>query len=103
MIEAGMPPVVAAVNGHALGAGMILAMSCDYVVAASSARFASPELTIGVAAPLEGFLLTWIVGLGRARSMFYTGEAIHADAAKVAGLAQEVVAPKDCEVEERSG
>lgn len=40
-------PVVAAVNGHAMGAGLILAMCCDYAVAAEPARFATPELTIG--------------------------------------------------------
>lgn len=89
-------PVVAAVNGHALGAGMILAMSCDYVVAASSARFGTPELTIGVAAPLQGFLLPWIVGLGRSRAMFFTGEAVQAEEAQRIGLIQETVPLENC-------
>lgn len=89
-------PIVAAVNGHALGAGMILAMSCDYVVASASAQFGTPELTIGVAAPLEGFLLPWVVGLGRARAMFFTGEAIAANEAHHAGLAQEIAPADEC-------
>jgi enoyl-CoA hydratase len=89
-------PVIAAVNGHALGAGMILAMSCDYAVASNSARFGTPELTIGVAAPLEAFLLPWIVGLGRARAMFFTGQAIEAEEASRVGLVQQVVTPADC-------
>jgi len=83
-------PVVAAVNGFALGAGLILAMSCDYVVAAPHAVFGAPELTIGVAAPLEGFLLPYFVGIGRARGMFYTGARIDAEQAMNIGLANEL-------------
>ena len=89
-------PIVAAVNGNALGAGMILAMSCDYVVASESARFGTPELTIGVAAPLEGFLLPWIVGLGKARAIFYMGQALPATEAMSAGIAHEIVLTDDC-------
>lgn len=85
-------PVVAAVNGFALGAGLILAMSCDYAVAAPHAAFGSPELTIGVAAPLEAFLLPSFVGLARARAMFYTGARLSAEHAVAAGLVNEVVA-----------
>jgi enoyl-CoA hydratase/carnithine racemase len=89
-------PVVGAVNGHALGAGMILVMSCDYAVASSSASFGTPELTIGVAAPLEGFLLPWIVGLGRARAMFFTGRRMDAEEAVQVGLVHEVTEPMAC-------
>jgi enoyl-CoA hydratase/carnithine racemase len=89
-------PVVAAVNGFALGAGFILVMSCDYAVASSNARFGTPELTIGVAAPLEGFLLPSIVGLGRARAMFYTGKQIDANEATDLGLVHEVTSPESC-------
>jgi enoyl-CoA hydratase/carnithine racemase len=83
-------PVVAAVNGHALGAGLILAMSCDYTVAARHATFGAPELTIGVAAPLEGFLLPYFVGVARARAMFYTGARLQAEQAVAIGLINEV-------------
>jgi enoyl-CoA hydratase/carnithine racemase len=89
-------PVVAAVNGFALGAGLILVMSCDYAVAAVTARFGTPELTIGVAAPLEGFLLPWIVGLGHARRLFYTGRQLDAAEAERAGLVHEVIEAESC-------
>jgi enoyl-CoA hydratase/carnithine racemase len=89
-------PVVAAVNGFALGAGLILVMTCDYVVAANTARFGTPELTIGVAAPLEGFLLPLIVGLGHARRMFYTGRQLDAVEAERLGLVHEVAESEKC-------
>jgi enoyl-CoA hydratase/carnithine racemase len=85
-------PVIAAVNGFALGAGLILAMSCDYAVAAPHASFGAPELSIGVAAPLEGFLLPYFVGLARARAMFYTGNRVDAEEAVAIGLINEVTA-----------
>jgi len=85
-------PVIAAVNGYALGAGLILAMSCDYIVAARHAAFGAPELTIGVAAPLEGLLLPYFVGLARARALFYTGERIQAEEALAFGLINEIAA-----------
>lgn len=89
-------PIVAAVNGYALGAGLILVMVCDYAVASTTARFGAPELTIGVAAPLEGLLLPWIVGLGRARAMFFTGKQIDAYEAAQIGLVHEVAEPDSC-------
>lgn len=89
-------PVVAAVNGSALGAGLILVMCCDYAVASESARFGAPELTLGVAAPLEGLLLPWIVGLGHAKAMFYTGRQLPAGEAFRVGLVHEVVEPDRC-------
>jgi enoyl-CoA hydratase/carnithine racemase len=89
-------PVVAAVNGYALGAGLIIVMCCDYAVTSTTARFGAPELTLGVAAPLEGLLLPWIVGLGRARAMFYTGRQIAPEEALGMGLVHEVVDPERC-------
>lgn len=89
-------PVVAAVNGFALGAGCILVMTCDYAVAADTARFGTPELTIGVSAPLEGFLLPLIVGLGHARRLFYTGQQLDPTEANRLGLVQEVIGFNEC-------
>lgn len=83
-------PIVAAVNGVALGAGLILAMSCDYTVASKHASFGTPELTIGVAVPLEGFLLPYLIGLARARAMYFTGARVSADEATSIGLINEV-------------
>jgi enoyl-CoA hydratase/carnithine racemase len=79
-------PVVAAINGYALGAGLILGMVADYSVAATTAQLGTPELTIGVAAPLEGLLLPSLVGLARARELFYLGERIDAEQAQRIGL-----------------
>lgn len=84
-------PVVAAVNGHALGAGLNLVMSCDYVVSVPDASFGAPELSIGVCDPLEGFLLPFIVGFGTARAMYYTGRRLAAEAASDHGLVHEIV------------
>jgi len=89
-------PVIAAVNGFALGAGLILVTVCDYAVAAATARFGTPELTIGVSAPLEGFLLPWIVGLGHARRLFYTGKQLDAAEAQRLGVIHEVTEPERC-------
>jgi enoyl-CoA hydratase len=83
-------PVVAAVNGHALGAGLILSMVTDYSVAATTARLGTPELTIGVAAPLEGLLLPALVGLTRARELFYLGQPVGAEEAHRIGLVNAV-------------
>jgi enoyl-CoA hydratase/carnithine racemase len=88
-------PVVAAVNGYALGAGMILTMATDYSVAAATAQFGTPELSIGVAAPLEGLLLPALVGLARARELFYLGKRVDAETAQGMGLINEVVPPED--------
>lgn len=89
-------PVVAAVNGYALGAGAITVMCCDYSVAASRSQLGTPELTIGVAAPLEGLLLPWIVGLGKARAMFFRAQRLTAIQAAEAGLVHEVVPDDQC-------
>jgi len=89
-------PVVAAVNGYAFGAGAITVMCCDYSVAASRSHLGTPELTIGVAAPLEGLLLPWIVGLGKARAMFFRAQRLTAIEALEAGLVHEVVPDDRC-------
>jgi enoyl-CoA hydratase len=83
-------PIVAAVNGYALGTGFILTLVSDYVVADPAARFGVPELAIGVATPLEALLLPWFVGLGRARALFYMADHLEAGQAHHYGLVQEV-------------
>ncbi len=88
-------PVVAAVNGTALGAGFILTMCCDYTVASDQATFGTPELQIGVTAPLEGLLLPWIVGVGHARAMFYARRRLNAVTAASLGLVHEIVPGPD--------
>ncbi len=89
-------PVAAAVRGYALGAGLNLVLCCDYAVGSTDARFAAPELTLGVTDPLEGLLLPWVVGLGHARSLYYTGRRLDADEALRLGVLHEVVDPDRC-------
>lgn len=87
-------PVVAAVNGPAIGAGLDLACMCDVRVAASSALFAESFVKLGIV-PGDGgaWLLPRIVGMARASLLTLTGETIDAARALEYGLVAEVVAP----------
>jgi enoyl-CoA hydratase len=89
-------PVVAAVNGFALGGGLELALLCDFMIGAATAKFGQPEVNVGV---LPGFgatqLLVRRVGIAWARQLLYTGELIGAEEARTIGLINEVVAPAD--------
>lgn len=87
-------PVLAAVNGHALGAGLELAMACDVRVASSAAKFGQPEIALGLIPGGGGTQrLPRLVGQGRAARMVLTGEAIDAATAERWGLVDEVVEP----------
>ena len=76
-------PVIAAVNGHALGAGFELALACDLRVAARGATFGLPEVRVGVPSVIEAALLAPLVGPGRAAELLLCGESIGADEALV--------------------
>ena len=88
-------PIIAAVNGFALGGGLELALLCDFMIAASSAKLGQPEVNVGV---LPGFggtqRLPRRIGIGRARQLLYTGELIDAARALSIGLVNEVTAPE---------
>ncbi len=85
-------PVVAAVNGFALGGGMELALACDIVLAAESAKFGQPEINLGIVPGFGGTQrLTRRVGLSAARWLIYTGEMIDAQEARRLGLVHRVV------------
>ena len=87
-------PVIAAVNGYALGGGMELALSCHLRVASEKARFGLPEVKLGIIPGYGGTVrLPRIVGRGRALEMILTGEMIDAQRALGMGLVNKVVAP----------
>ena len=89
-------PIVAAVDGAAVGIGTTLLLHCDLVYATPSARFAVPFAPLGlVPEAASSRLLVELVGYRRAMAMFLLGEAMDADAALDAGLVNELVAPDE--------
>jgi enoyl-CoA hydratase len=85
-------PVIAAVNGFALGGGLELALACDFMIAASSARFGQPEINLGVIPGFGGSQrLPRRVGIARARELIYSGDMIDAAEALRIGLVNRVV------------
>ena len=85
-------PVVAAVNGFALGGGCELALACDFIYASENARFGLPEVSLGI---LPGFggtqRLTRLLGRARAKELIFTGDMIDAAKAEEIGLVLDVV------------
>ena len=87
-------PVIALVNGYALGGGCELAMACDWIVASDRAMFGQPEVSLGVVAGFGGTQrLPRLVGRAMAIDLLVTGRMIKADEALRIGLVNQVVAP----------
>jgi enoyl-CoA hydratase/carnithine racemase len=84
-------PVICVVNGPAIGGGAELAAFGDIVIATPKARFAQPEITIGVFPPLASTILPFLVGPKRALEIILTGEAINAERALELGLVTRLV------------
>ena len=85
-------PVIAAVNGFALGGGCELAMACDIRICSDNARFGQPEVGLGIIPGFSGTVrLARLVGMGMAKQLIYTGKAIKANEALRIGLVNEVV------------
>lgn len=103
LFEALEVPVIAAVNGPAIGAGCDLACMCDVRIASEKAIFAESFVKVGIV-PGDGgaWLLPRIVGFSKACEMALTGEAIKADEALKIGLVSKVVAPDDLLAEARA-
>jgi len=84
-------PVIAAVNGFALGGGLELALACDFIYASDKAKFALPEVSLGLIPGFGGTQrLPRRVSAGLARELVYSGKTIDAATAKAAGLVNEV-------------
>jgi enoyl-CoA hydratase len=88
-------PVIAAINGLALGGGLELAMACDIRIASNKAKFGQPEINIGIFPGGGGTQrLPRLVGMGMAKKMVLTGEMISAEEAYRIGLVEEIVEPE---------
>lgn len=100
MIEQLPQPVIAAVNGFALGGGCELAMACDIRVASDKAKFGQPEVGLGIIPGFSGTQrLPRIVGVGKAKELIFTADIIRADEAVTIGLVNKCV-PADSLMDE---
>lgn len=92
LVESCGKPVIAAVNGFALGGGCELALACTFRIASENARFGQPEVKLGIIPGFGGTQrLPRLVGQGRALQILLTGEMIHAEEALRIGLVNEVL------------
>lgn len=82
-------PIIASVQGHALGEGCVMTMLCDLTIAAEDALFGEPEIRF--AGPATAMMMPWVIGLKRARELIYMGDMIGAAEARDIGMVNRVV------------
>lgn len=88
-------PVIAAVNGYALGGGSEMALACDFIYASTKAMFGLPEISLGLIPGFGGTQrLPRLIGRNRAKEMIFTGQMISADEAEKIGLVNRVCPPE---------
>jgi len=93
VLEGMQKPVIAAVNGFALGGGCEIALACDFIYASDKAKFGQPEVNLGVIPGFGGTQrLARRIGQGRAMELVLTGDMIGADEALRMGLVNKIVA-----------
>jgi enoyl-CoA hydratase len=91
-------PIIAMVNGHALGAGTEMALACDMILASTEATFGLPEVNIGLVVDLGGTQrLQRYIGVHRAKELILTGKKIDAAEADRIGLVNAVYTPEELE------
>lgn len=89
-------PVIAAVNGYALGGGLELALACDFIYASENARFGFPEVGLGVIPGFGGTQnMARLIGPNRAKEMVFSGRIITAAKAHAWGIVNELCAPEE--------
>jgi enoyl-CoA hydratase len=89
-------PVIAAVNGYALGGGCELMMCCDIRIASTSARIGHPEVGLGITPGFGGTQrLPRLIGIARAKEFIFSEKVVSAEEAERVGLVNRVVAPED--------
>lgn len=96
IIETLRQPVIAAVNGFALGGGCEISMACDIRIASTQAKFGQPEVGLGITPGFGGTQrLARLVGMGKAKQLIYTAEIILAQEAYRIGLVDELAEPEE--------
>lgn len=96
LIEKMTKPVIAAVNGYALGGGLELALACDFIYASEKAKIGFPEVTLGIMPGFGGTQnLARLIGPNKANELIFTGKMIGAAKAAAWGIINEVFAPEE--------
>src|SRR4030042_801291 len=87
-------PVIAAVNGYALGGGLEIALACDFIYASEKAKLGVPEVTLGIFPGFGGTQrLPRLIGKGRAKELIFTGKTVDANEARNLGIVNKVFPP----------